>query len=238
MTIVIQSKNGEPFLPSCLKHLKKNTSDAKIVLVDNGWENAAFLDRMVDEFQIEVLKNPHGDVNYAWMDVIVDIDSMIFTMHDSMFIQSPKYFEDLKNLDTDMRAWIVLRNQRIGVTRDVINEMLNFLPETLWTLPGDSFSMGYYSMDMIKAFRSDKKILEFINTTKTPMGHVAERVFASYMNVEYGFTSSHVNIFEEIKDIHFYRGMKVLRTDTAIKYNGSYLLGNREHASNLKLFED
>lgn len=58
MTIVIQSKNGEPFLPSCLKHLKKNTSDAKIVLVDNGWENAAFLDRMVDEFQIS------GEITY------------------------------------------------------------------------------------------------------------------------------------------------------------------------------
>lgn len=235
MTIVILSKNGEIFLPKCLESLRNTTDDPRIIITDNGYSDKNFLAEMIEKYNIEVITNPKNTM-YSFLDTVIDIDKRIFIMHDSIQVKSRKYFDDLLSINKDIASWVVLPDHYVGATSIILAEMKNFLPEELWILPGSTITLGYYSMEFIKLLRSDKTILEYCKLPIEPFGHVLERLLPSYFSLVYGSTYGWVTTYEKLNKGH-YKGLNFIESETAIKYQGSSLLGaNRDRLAPSGIF--
>lgn len=238
MTIVVLSKNGEIFLPHCLKSIRNIGDTIRIIIADSGYRDKKFLDRMKERFNVEVLTSKPGQ--YNWLDQVIDSvsESRVFTIHDSMQIKSFHYFDDLENTIGDMRSWIALPDHRIGTTTVILNEMINFLPEELWIEPGSTFSIGYNSMEVLKLIRSDPFILDYCARPIEPFGHVVERLLPLYLKLTYGISNGYVTTYDKMTH-GTYKGINFLESDTAIKYQGSSLLGvNRDVVISSSIFTE
>lgn len=215
MKIVVPSKNGELFLPYLLKSLEKTNPGFEICVVNRGYKDESFLDKL------NVTKiNPTWDHELNTWNEMEKLDDDIILLNDSMIIKSRKFFDDILYPDTDIRMWKTF-NVMNDTDQATYEAMIDFLPIEYWKEDGCHGTIAKFSKKSLKLMKDDKLFGRYTTFDRTIHGFMFERLVASYIRY-LGGTSSEV----EKSTLYEHRyGITIISSDTAVKYFTSSLFG-------------
>ncbi len=227
MTIVILSKNGEPFVDNSMQYLRETTTDANIIIMDNGYKNLEFITNIATKYDADLISFTDTGM-FAWIDKLSNItDERIFILHDNFYVKDKKFYQHMIDKNSDMTFAISFENHLVGADTTIIKEMLEFLPKELWVCHGGPI-MGYYSLEFLNAIRNDSLLRKYCSQPLYPYAYVLERLLPSYMHLNYNYSMSWLYEYNDITR-KYYMAIPYGETDTFVKIEGSFLLGrNRE----------